>query len=91
MAKTLPSNSKLADELIIVDTGSTDNTVAIAQKFNAKIFHFNWINDFSAARNESLKWATSDWIITLDADEIIREEDHKKIKEWKDSFSLRKF
>ncbi len=65
----LDSVKDLVDEIIIVDTGSTDNTLSIAKKFNAKIYHFNWINDFSAARNESIKNATGEWILYLDADE----------------------
>src|SRR3989344_3020775 len=68
-----------ADEIIIVDTGSTDKTKDIAKKFNAKIFNFKWTDDFSAARNESLKHATKNWILVLDADEIIDDDGLKKI------------
>jgi len=59
----------IADEIIIVDTGSTDNTIQIAEKYGAKIFHFAWVNDFAAARNESLKHCTCEWVLYLDADE----------------------
>ena len=69
------------DEIIITDTGSTDNTKAIAEKYTKNIFDFKWDDDFSKARNFSLEKATSDWIIVLDADELISEEDFKKIKE----------
>lgn len=60
-------------ELVLVDTGSTDNTVAIAEKYNAKIHYFKWINDFSAARNYSLSCASNDWILVLDCDEYMLE------------------
>ena len=69
-------------EVIIVDNGSTDKTIEIAKSFGQKVhlFNFTWVDDFSAARNESLKHATCDWILVLDADEIILEEDKQKIK-----------
>lgn len=59
----------LVDEIILTDTGSTDRTLEIAKEYGAKIYHFAWINDFSAARNYSLKYSTGDWILYLDADE----------------------
>lgn len=62
-------------ELIIVDTGSTDHTKFIAQTFTDKIYHFDWINDFSAARNFSLSCASHDWILILDCDEYITQLD----------------
>ncbi len=71
----------IVDEIIIVDTGSTDNTKKIAKNFGAKIFDFKWNDDFSEARNESLKHATKDWILVLDVDEIINKDDLEKIKE----------
>ena len=76
----LNSVKDIVDEIIIVDTGSKDKTIEIAKKFNAKIFHKPWNNDFSEARNESLKHATKDWILVLDADEIINKKDIEKIK-----------
>lgn len=75
LGRTLPNLVKHLDEVIVVDTGSTDRTVAIAEELGAKVFHFSWINDFSAARNESLKHATGDWILIIDADEYLKEED----------------
>ena len=51
----LESVDGIVDEIILVDTGSTDRTLEIAQQFGAKIHHFPWINDFAAARNESIK------------------------------------
>lgn len=65
----LESAAPFVDEIIIVDTGSTDSTVAIAESFGAKVFHFPWDGNFSHARNESLRHATKDWILYLDADE----------------------
>ncbi len=65
----LRSVADIADEIVIVDTGSTDNTLSIAREFNCRIVPFEWVNDFSAARNESLKHCTGEWILYLDADE----------------------
>lgn len=69
LARCLNSAKACVDEMIIVDTGSTDNTVKIAEQFGAKIFHYQWDEDFAAARNYSLDKATGDWILYLDADE----------------------
>lgn len=62
-------------ELVIVDTGSTDNTVAIAKNYTDRIFYFEWIKDFSAARNYSLQCASNDWCLILDCDEYITDLD----------------
>ncbi|PKL80310.1 MAG: hypothetical protein CVV25_04725 [Ignavibacteriae bacterium HGW-Ignavibacteriae-4] len=67
----LESVEKVVDEIVIVDTGSTDRTIEIAKEFGAKIYHFDWIDDFAAARNESLKHSNGKWILYLDADERI--------------------
>jgi glycosyltransferase involved in cell wall biosynthesis len=69
IGKCLESVKNVVDEIIIVDTGSTDNTVEICKKFNAKIEHFNWNNSFCDARNFSIEKAKGDWILWLDADE----------------------
>lgn len=71
LSDCLDSISEYVDEIIIVDTGSTDNTVNIANKFTDNIYHFNWVEDFSLARNECLKYAKGKWILYLDADERI--------------------
>lgn len=76
----LNSVNELVDEMIIVDTGSQDNTVEIAQRFGAKVFHHPWSGDFSEARNYSLGYATGDWILVLDADEKIAQNDAKLIR-----------
>src|SRR4051812_11925913 len=80
LRQALTSVKDLVDEIIIVDTGSEDSTVEIAKSFGAKIFSIPWENDFSKARNYSLEQATSDWILVLDADEVIEKTDHLKIK-----------
>lgn len=65
----LKSVREVADQIVVVDTGSTDNTVAIARSHKAEVYSFEWIGDFAAARNESIKHACGDWILWLDADE----------------------
>ena len=76
LARCLSSVRELADEIIVVDTGSVDRTMEIAGLFGARVYDFEWTEDFSAARNFSLSKATGDWIFSLDADEIISEQDH---------------
>lgn len=76
----LNSVKDYVDEIIIVDTGSTDKTIDIAKKFTDKVYKHEWPNDFSKARNISLRYATKEWILVLDADEIISDEDLKKIR-----------
>src|SRR5690348_3827247 len=69
LERCLKSVEGVVDEIIIVDTGSTDQTTEIAEKFGAKILRYQWNDDFSSARNYSLKNAKCDWILILDADE----------------------
>jgi len=76
----LESVNGLVDEIVIVDTGSTDSTKKIAERHGARIFDFEWCNDFSAARNESLKNCTGDWVLYLDADERIDKTFHGTIR-----------
>lgn len=59
-------------EIVVVDTGSEDNTVSIAKKYTDKVFHFEWCDDFAAARNAALSHATGEWCLTLDADEVVQ-------------------
>ena len=70
----------LFDEIIVVDTGSTDNTKQILNNFNCKIFDYKWHNDFASARNYAFSHATSDFIMWLDADDIIIPSELKKLK-----------
>lgn len=69
-----------ADEMIVVDTGSADKTVALAESFGAKVFHFAWSNDFAAAKNFAIGKAAGDWILFLDADEAFSEEARWKVR-----------
>lgn len=69
MPSWLKCMQEVADEIIVVDTGSTDATVELVQAAVGKVYHFQWINDFAAAKNYALEQATGDWILFLDADE----------------------
>lgn len=69
LEECLSRAEKLVDKIYITDTGSTDNTVEIAEKFHAHISHFTWQNDFAAARNYALAQSDCDWNLILDADE----------------------
>ncbi len=80
LAQALDSINGLADEIIVVDTGSTDKTKEIARGYTDKVYDFVWCDDFSKARNFSLSKATGDWILVLDADEVIAREDHDTIR-----------
>ncbi len=80
LEKTLPSLVAGAEEVIVLDTGSTDAAVKTAERLGAKVFFFPWPNDFSLARNESIKLATGDWILWVDADELIEVETLQKLK-----------
>lgn len=73
LARCLEPLLKIADEIIIVDTGSSDKTKEVAQKYTDKIYDFDWIGDFAAARNYSLSKASCDYIYTADADEVLDE------------------
>jgi len=77
----LGSVRDLVDEMVVVDTGSTDGTVAIAESFGARIGDFPWCDDFAAARNESLRLCTGDWVLLLDADEAVDRLDHGAIRQ----------
>lgn len=67
-----PILNSIDSELIIADTGSTDNTVEIAKKFTDNVYYFEWINDFAAARNFTLERAKGEWYMFIDADEIFQ-------------------
>lgn len=81
LERALRSVQSIVKEIVLVDTGSTDKTKEIAAQFTEKIIDFPWIDDFSAARNESIRHATGDWIIVLDADETIALQDHQLLLE----------
>jgi glycosyltransferase involved in cell wall biosynthesis len=69
----------VVDEICIVDTGSSDGTISVAESFGAKIGHFPWVDDFSAARNHSIALASSDYLLWLDADDRVDESDRKAL------------
>ena len=81
LARCLDSARDIVDEIIIVDTGSTDRTVDIAESYGARVFYHPWEGSFSKARNYSLKYATCDWILILDADEELNKEGTPRLKE----------
>jgi len=81
LKRCLESVKDIVDEMIIVDTGSKDSTVPIAKLFGAKVYDFLWTGDFSEARNHSLKFATGDWILLMDADDELEKEDREKVLE----------
>lgn len=83
LGRILSDIRDVVDEICIVDTGSSDHTVAIAESFGAKVSHFPWNNDFSAARNHSIACAKSDYLIWLDADDRIDEADQKHLASFK--------
>ncbi|MFL0781639.1 MAG: glycosyltransferase [Prochlorococcus sp.] len=70
----LSSVKRLVDEMVVVDTGSTDATVAIAEAAGARVEHLSWSGDFAPARNAALGFVKGDWVLTLDADEQLRHE-----------------
>ena len=84
LARCLDSIHDLVEEIIIVDTGSTDRTKEIASKYTKKIYDFEWIDDFAAARNFSFQFATKDYIYVADADEVIDEENRKRFLQLKE-------
>ncbi|TGE32808.1 glycosyltransferase [Desulfosporosinus sp. Sb-LF] len=71
LQQSLNKVGRYVDEIIVVDTGSTDRTKEIALTFTEKVYDFTWCDDFSAARNFSLEKASCDWVLVLDADEVI--------------------
>ena len=83
LSRCLESIKDVVDEIIIVDTGSSDNTKRIAKNFTDKIYHFNWCDDFAKARNYSFSKATKDYILWLDADDVILPKDVKLLKSLK--------
>ncbi|GEN53830.1 tetratricopeptide repeat-containing glycosyltransferase family 2 protein [Halobacillus faecis] len=85
LANCLRSVQEICDEIIIVDTGSTDKTKEVAKPFTEKILDFEWIDDFSAARNYSFSQATKDFILWLDADDVLLPADQEKFKNLKDT------
>ncbi|WP_313131423.1 glycosyltransferase family 2 protein [Anaerocolumna sp.] len=85
LARCLDSIKDIVDEIVIVDTGSTDKTKDIARNYTDKIYDFQWIDDFAAARNFSFSKASKDYIYVVDADEVIDEENRIKFLQLKEA------
>jgi tetratricopeptide (TPR) repeat protein len=88
LGQCLASVRDIADELIVIDTGSTDRTIEIAREHGAQVGHFEWCNDFAAARNASIAPATGDWILILDADEELSSAEKQNISGLLDSKNM---
>ena len=80
LARCLDSIAGLWDELVIVDTGSTDKTVEIAKRYTDNIFNFTWVKHFAKARNFAFSKCSHPWVMWLDADDILKPEDVKNIR-----------
>lgn len=85
LARCLDTVADLVDEIVIVDTGSTDRTKEIAARYTEHIYDFVWIDDFSAARNFAFSKATKEYIYTADADEVISPENRQKFLQLKEN------
>ena len=73
IAKSIDSVKDIVNEIVIIDTGSTDSTLDILKNYNVKLYNYKWENDFASARNFAINKIKSDWILFLDADEILDE------------------
>ena len=85
LGRCLDSIADLADEIVIVDTGSTDDTKKVAASYGAQVFDFEWVDDFSAARNFAFSKAICEYIYSADADEVLSEENRKKFRNLKET------
>lgn len=81
IVRAIKSVKRIADEIIVLDTGSTDKTVELATKEGAKVFQTEWKDSFAVARNEAMSHATMDWILMLDSDEALSEDSSEKLKQ----------
>ena len=93
LPRTLEAISPAVDEIIIVDTGSTDATIEIAKSFGATVIEREWTGSFSDARNASLDAATGDWFLYLDADEVLVSDDVDRLRAllgqtWREAFFM---
>lgn len=89
LRRCLDSYKELMDEIIIVDTGSTDSTKAIAAEYTDKVYEFPWIRDFAAARNYAFSKATKDYVFSADADEVLDEDNRIRFEALKESLDSR--
>ncbi len=90
LPRCLESVRGVFDEIIVVDTGSVDRTKEIALQFGARVFDFAWIDDFAAARNAALDHATGDYVLWLDADDMIEPPELEKLKALLDTLTRHK-
>ncbi|HKP17189.1 MAG TPA: glycosyltransferase family 2 protein, partial [Gaiellaceae bacterium] len=93
LPRSLAAVRDAVDEIIVVDTGSTDRTVEIATSFGAKVIEREWTGSFADARNASFEAATGDWVMFLDADEVLVADDAQRLREvlgrtWREAFYL---
>jgi tetratricopeptide (TPR) repeat protein len=93
IGRCLEAAGPAVDEIVVVDTGSTDRTVEIAERHGARILHHTWDGDFAAARNASFDAATGDWVMYLDADEVLVADDAQRLRAltgrtWREAFFL---
>ena len=93
LPRSLEAAGPAVDEIVVVDTGSTDRTIEIAREFGARVIEHPWSGDFAEARNVSLDAANGDWILWLDADEVLVAEDADRLREltgkvWREAFFL---
>lgn len=86
LPKWLECMSGIADEMVVVDTGSTDSTVELAERAGARVFYYKWHNDFAAAKNFAIEQAQGDWIFFLDADEYFTDATRKIIRREMESY-----
>ncbi|MBX5470336.1 MAG: tetratricopeptide repeat protein [Thermoleophilaceae bacterium] len=91
LPRCLEAAHRAVDEIVIVDTGSTDRTIEIAESYGARVIEAEWTGSFADARNISFEAATGDWLLYLDADEVIVAEDAPKLRElaghvWREAF-----
>lgn len=87
LRRCLSSVQHIVDEIIIVDTGSKDRSKEIASELGAKVYDFTWIDDFAAARNYAFSKATAQYILWLDADDVVKEEDQHRFLRLKETLS----
>ena len=80
LARSLESIAGEVDELVIVDTGSTDDTVAVAKSYGATVLRYKWCDDFAAARNYALAHLRGEWVVFLDADEYFTVDTKKNLR-----------